>query len=415
MRRLRIGTSFWLDRAPRHVPAFPRLRGDRKTDVAIVGGGITGCACAYALARSGVRVTLVEARHVGRGSTAASTALLMQETDGDFTILAQRYGERVARAIWRASRRAVDGLTGTLRGLDSDLPIAQLPAIYLTTDRREVPELRREARARRRAGIAARWLSPSGLHATTGIRGAGAIMTHGDAQTDPYRACLAFAAAARDLGASLHAHSRVGRIDTSRGRVRLEVDGGSLTASQVIVATGYATPDFTRLLRRFRLYNTYVIATPRLSARVRRAVGLGDVMWWDTNRPYHYARWTPDGRLILGGNDRPNHSVHSHSKRRAFLRERAQTLAADLGALYPALRGVQPEYAWEGLFATTPDGLPYIGSHRLYPNHLFALGYGGNGMTFGFLAAEILTRAIHGRADPHDDLFAFARTRRERR
>ena len=55
-----------------------------------------------------------------------------------------------------------------------------------------------------------------------------------------------------------------------------------------------------------------------------------------------------------------------------------------------ARRRARSTSAWEGLFATTPDGLPYIGPHRRYPRHLFALGYGGNGMTFGFLAARLL-------------------------
>ena len=142
------------------------------------------------------------------------------------------------------------------------------------------------------------------------------------------------------------------------------------------------------------MFNTYVIATPRLSARVRRSVGLGDVMLWDTNRPYHYARWTPDRRLIFGGDDRPAQAEQRAAPRRSSRARRHCSRLVEL--LYPALRGVRPEYAWEGLFATTPDGLPYIGTHGLYPHHLFALGYGGNGMTFGFLAAEILDRMIGG-------------------
>lgn len=383
-------------------------------DVAIVGGGITGCCCAYVLARSGVRVALFDAGPVGRGSTAASTALLMQETDVDFGDLSARYGVSTTRAIWRQSRVAVRALTKALRELDADPHLRELPSIYLSRDPRDVPNLRREVALRRGAGLPARWLSPAQLYSQAGVRGVGAIATQGDAQTDPYRACLAFASAARDLGASIHAHSPVGRIRTSASGAALELEGGRVTASQVIVATGYATPEFKRLLRRFTMYNTYVIATPPLTDRVRAAVGMGDVMWWDTNRPYHYARWTPDGRLIFGGQDRPNDSVRTSADWRASLRERAASLADELRSVYPALEGVPPEYAWQGLFATTPDGLPYIGPHRLYPHHLFALGYGGNGMTFGFLAAQILTRAIHNRARPSDGLFAFSRTPKTR-
>ena len=79
--------------------------------------------------------------------------------------------------------------------------------------------------------------------------------------------------------------------------------------------------------------------------------------------------------------------------------------------LLPALKEIEIEFAWEGLFTMTPDGLPYIGAHRRYPHHLFALGYGGNGMTFGFLAARLLLDAFQNVKDDDLDLFAFNRHR----
>jgi len=182
----------------------------------------------------------------------------------------------------------------------------------------------------------------------------------------------------------------------------------SAAASQdawAIVATGYATAEFKPLALRFRMSNTYVIATPPLDAGQRRRLGLGDVMLWDTERPYHYGRWTADHRLLFGGRDHPRKRPTSP----ATLRRRTAELTADLIDLYPTARDLAPEYAWEGLFATTPDGLPYIGRHGRYPRHLFALGYGGNGMTFGFLAGEMLARMIRGVAKPEDELFRFNR------
>ena len=80
-------------------------------------------------------------------------------------------------------------------------------------------------------------------------------------------------------------------------------------------------------------------------------------------------------------------------------------------ALHLPIGGRSPEYAWEGPFATTPDGLPYIGPHRRYPRHLFALGYGGNGMAFSFLAAQMLLRAVQGRSIADAKLFEFGRSK----
>jgi glycine/D-amino acid oxidase-like deaminating enzyme len=129
-------------------------------------------------------------------------------------------------------------------------------------------------------------------------------------------------------------------------------------------------------------------------------------MLWDMERPYHYARWTPDHRLILGGGDRP---LGPERKRLKALAEGTSAVQDHFCALYPALTDVPFEYGWEGLFATTPDGLPYIGPHRRYGRHLFALGYGGNGMTMGFLAARLLLDWYLGKRSTDHELFAFSR------
>jgi len=404
--RLRTGPSFWLRQHGGRAPVFAPLRGHHDADVAIVGGGITGVACAYQLAERGARVVLLEARHIGRGSTAASTALLMQEPDVDFTDLADRYGTAAAREIWRVSRRSVRALVDTLRRLQIPASLHTLPSVYFARAPAEARALRHELTVRRRSGIPGRWLSSSVLKDLTGIDAAAAILTQGNAQVDPYRACLGLAHAAQRSGARLHAHSHVEQLHASSTGVEVELARGRVRASHVIIATGYATPAFLPLAGRFRMLNTYVIATPRLSRDVSREVGLGDVMLWDTERPYHYARWTPDGRLLFGGRDRP---AKKGPARLAALRSEATALSADLVDLYPALREQAPEYIWEGLFATTPDGLPYIGPHRRYPRHLFALGYGGNGMTFGFMAAQILVRRLNGKPTKMDELFGFTR------
>jgi glycine/D-amino acid oxidase-like deaminating enzyme len=412
MARLRIGRSYWLDTGPRRAQRFPTLRGDRDADVAIVGGGITGCAAALLFAQAGATVVLVDAHRLGRGSTAASTALLMQEPDTDFRDLARRYGASTARRIWECSRAAVRDFTQVLR--EAGAPSVQsLPSLYFAADDRAVDGLRAEARARHRARLPGRWIDGGELLARAGFEAPGAILTEGNAEVDPYRACHALARAAARNGAALHEGSAVRRVDHDGSSVRMRLDNGAtIRAAWAVVATGYATPAFEHLVARFRMMNTYVVATRRFTPAERRRIGLGRVMLWDTRRPYHYARWTPDGRLLFGGRDRPQVPGR---RRPSALRARTAELLEDLAALYPMLGGERAAYAWEGLFATTPDGLPYIGRHRLYPRQLFALGYGGNGMTLAFLGAQAVVRIAQGRETADDELFGFGRLRRTRR
>jgi glycine/D-amino acid oxidase-like deaminating enzyme len=373
-----------------------------------VGGGVTGSTVAYLLARAGARVVLLEAGRIGQGSTAASTALLMQEPDTPYRELAVRFGPRAARHIWTAGRAAVSGLQRTLRALHVDAGFHQVRSVYVTRDAGELSELRREHQARRSARVSSRWLSPRVVRSLTGIEAAGAIETVGNAQVDPYRTCVGLAAAAERDGALLFERSTVRRMRGHARGLEIEVGRHRVRASWGVVATGYATPDFKPLAGRFSMVNTYVIATPPLSRGMRASLGLGDVMLWDSSEPYHYLRWTRDHRLLFGGADRPHHP----RSRRDVLPDKVRALGRDLSGFYPDLAHIEPDYAWEGLFATTPDGLPYIGTHHRYPRHLFALGYGGNGMTFSFMAGGILQRIIEGRPRAEDAVFSFGRGRR---
>src|SRR4029077_18512665 len=96
----------------------------------------------------------------------------------------------------------------------------------------------------------------------TGISGRGGIRTSGNAQFDPYKACLGMARAAVDAGAHLYERTIVRRIQQRPGGVRLRTDAGHIDARTVVVATGYATPHFRPLAGRFDMYRTYVLATP---------------------------------------------------------------------------------------------------------------------------------------------------------
>lgn len=408
-RSLRFGQSVWLRDAPRGKRRYPSLAGNHETSVAIVGGGMTGALVAHTFASAGIATTLLEGSLVGRGSTAASSALLLQEPDLELMELASRYGLRTSRRIWELSRESVHQLVALFKRLHVRCGLKKSDAVYYAIGAQAVARLGREFELRTRSGFEAEWLGAGDLRRLTGISGRGAIRTRGSAQFDPYRACLGVLRAAAAAGAEVFERSEVRRIEADRDRVRIRTREGMVEAERVIVATGYATSRFRPLAGRFRMYRTYVLATEPIHASQRRDLGLSDVMVWDTERPYHYARWTPDHRLLLGGGDR---LVRPGQRRRQQLAAASGELRAYFETRFPALAAVETAYAWEGLFAMTPDSLPYIGAHRRYPRHWFALGYGGNGMTFGVLAARLLLERWQGEASRDHTLFEFGRTRR---
>src|SRR5438067_1309680 len=404
--RLRRGASLWLP-AGRPRRRYPTFEGRRDADVAIIGGGMTGAVAALEFAAAGASVVLLEAELVGRGSTSASSALLLQEPDMSIAQLATRYGRAAARRIWRLSHDAVRDFVAMLRRRRIPCDLEARDAVYYATHAESARRLRAEFDDRARVGFHGDWLTPGALRHLTALPARGAIRTSGNAQFNPYKACVGVLEAARSAGAGIFERSAAVRIAGAHDRVRIRTARGRLEARRVVIATGYATERFRPLAGSFRTYDTYVLATPPLGRADRRELGLGDVMIWDTERPYHYARWTRDHRLLLGGGDRPA-GVRRRSARFAAA---ARELRADFEALLPALADIGIEHAWEGLFATTPDSLPYVGPHRRYPGHLFALGYGGNGMTFGFLAARMLVDEWRGVRSADRDLFSFWRVR----
>jgi len=411
MRRpaLRKGPTIWLG-GTKPAARYPILRGHQEIEIAIVGGGLTGAMIAQAFAGHGTDVIVVEAARVGQGSTAASTALLLQEPDHDLAALSRRYDPRTARRIWRLSQDAARDFVHAIRRLKIACDLREVPSLYYTLSDERARVLQRELKKRRAARLGGEWMDEDALLRASGIHGAGAIKTGGNAQLDPLRACIGFLAAASKAGASIYERTTINRIRTMADGVRLYSAHGTIDAKQVVIATGYATKYFRPLAGRFNMRHTYVMATNRISRAQRLRLGLSGVMLWDTERPYHYVRWTYDHRLLLGGADRP---VEPGARRSLQFAAAMRDLHEYFTTLYPILNDVGIDRAWEGLFAMTPDGLPYLGAHRRYPRHAFALGYGGNGMTFAALAARVLLEQWRGVRSADHELFAFGRPMRK--
>ncbi len=118
----KYGQSLWVDVFPRsRVPAYPRHRGHLDADVVIVGGGLTGCATAYACAAAGVKVVLVEAARIGRGSTGSSAGWIADDPGVSFVDVEKAIGLRAARSAWQVWRRAALDFGALIRRLELEM------------------------------------------------------------------------------------------------------------------------------------------------------------------------------------------------------------------------------------------------------------------------------------------------------
>jgi glycine/D-amino acid oxidase-like deaminating enzyme len=397
----------WLDRFPKsRRPSFPTFRGELQTDVVVIGGGLTGCACAASFASAGIKTVVFEAERIGTGATVGSIGIVREDFDASFQDTAAAHGLRAARSLWQGMRRASLDFAAAIRRLNIKCDLAPQDLLHVVPrDAAAVKALRREYDARRHAGFDHSWLTAAALAREAAIDGGAAIRTRGFT-FDPYRACVGFAAAAADRGATLFERAAVRRIRTSRKAVEVSTASGTVVAQAVLVATSAPLTDLRALRRHLEPRHSYAVVTGVLPAAVRRELGRRAAALRDSAEPPHFLRWLKDDRVLCSGADQPLVPSRARDK---MLVQRTGQLMYELSTIYPAISGAMPEWAWDFAYDATVDGLPYVGLHRNFPHHLFALGHGRHGAAVSWLAARVLLRHFQGAPEKGDELLGFFR------
>lgn len=383
--------------------AFPRLDADLRCDVVVVGAGITGALIADELAGHGHDVVVLDQRDVGWGSTAASTALLQYEIDTHAVDLARRYDQASALLAYRSCLDAIGELGAVARGL-GDVDFADCRSLYYASSRADRQRLADEFAWREQHGFPVRWLSRAALKDEYRLRAPAAILSSVAARVDPYRFASRLLRRLQRNGTRVFDRTRVVTISAGARSVSLGTDVGvSIAARHAVIANGYEAQSWLRQ-RVARNRSSYAC----ISDPVERAdLGwLATTLLWESARPYLYLRSTGDGRLLIGGED-DDHDVPARRDR--MVDRKAATLQRKVARLLPWLQA-RPAFAWAGTFAETRDGLPLFGRHPQYgPRVLFALAFGGNGITYSMLGAGLLRAQIERRPHPLTGLFSFAR------
>jgi glycine/D-amino acid oxidase-like deaminating enzyme len=404
--KTRYGVSPWIESVPRaRRPDYPRLRGELSADVVVMGGGLTGCATAYMTAASGLKTVLVDADRIGQGSAGRGAGLLLPEPGPSFQDVSRAHGLRLARRIFESWHRASSDAASQLKRLGVRCRLKSLGSLIVAGSAEE-PRLKKEHLAREAAGFDARWLTEKHIRAATGLDAAGAMRLKDGFALDPYAACVGLAAAAAKKRAMLFERSPVRKVRTGPKAIEVLFESGRVRANSLIVATGSPTAEFKPLRRHFTARETYLVLTEPAPAAMLKHLGKRDATLQDAQTPRHRLMWTHDGRILVAGADQ---DAVSPRLRDAVLVQRTGQLMYELLMMYSSIAGLRPEYGWSLPYGETADQLMFIGPHRNYPRHLFALGSGGDSVTGAFLAARILTRALHGTPQKGDDDLGWAR------
>jgi glycine/D-amino acid oxidase-like deaminating enzyme len=382
--------------------SYPKLEKDIKTDVLVLGGGISGALTAHYLIQEGIDCTLIDARSIGLGSTCTSTSLLQYEIDTPLHQLIKLVGEKNAVRSYKLGVSAIIKLAALAKKIGmKDLEMKR--SLYYAAYKKDISFLKKEFEARKKFGFKVKWVEENQVFEQFGFSCPAGILSDVAATTDTYLLTHRLLQYNINEGLIVYDRTPVVSIKHNRFDVQLKTqEKFIITAKKLVYATGYEVVNFISKPI-VKLTSTYAIASEAFNSPIKP--GKRDALIWNTAKPYLYLRTTNDNRIIIGGRDE---EFFSHIKRDKLIPSKAKQLQKDFKKIFPSIP-FKTEFSWAGIFGSTKDGLPYIGAYRNLRNSFFALGFGGNGITFSQVAGEIIASLVRGKKNNDVNIFSFER------
>jgi len=395
-RDLWSGNSVWSSYAHKDE-ADHAVTSDLETDFIVVGAGVTGATIAQALAEEGYEVIMIEKRHPAKGSTFASTALLQYDVDQPILQLSKKIGRDNACRAWLRSYKAFERLENKTKELGIDADIQKQASVYLSGNVLDEGKMRQEADIRNAIGLETEFLDKKQIFDQYGITRDAALRIDKSWSANPFKLATGYLHDALKNNARLFSPVEVHDIQEQVDGVIVHTDlDFEIKAKGIIFATGYEL--FKKIsLKKKMIASSWAIAT----APQPSLLWQGKDHIWEASDPYLYIRTTIDGRVICGGEDE---EFGNEQKRDALIPEKTRTLEEKLSALIPYI-DARAEYSWAGCFGETDTGLPMVGAVPGFKHTYAILGFGGNGITFSHLGADLLMNTLQGKDDPDADLF----------
>jgi gamma-glutamylputrescine oxidase len=371
-------TSYWLEEPREELRSAP---GSSPPDVAVIGGGVTGCSCALTLAQRGVGVCLYEAREIAGGASGRNGGFALRGAAAPYDIARRDLGQRGARELMELTERSLE----RIERLAGDA-FRRLGSLRLAADDDEREALRREHDALRADGFAVEWLAPEQLAPPLDALYHGAILHPADGALAPARWVRRLAGAAAAAGAEIREGKHVDVDELDAEAVVVAADG--LTASVLPDLAGIVNPTRGQVL---------VTEPQRELLYERPHYARGGYDYW------HQLR---DGRLVIGGN-----RDAALAAEQTDVEEISEPVQARIEELAGRLLGHAPvvTHRWAGIWGTTPDLVPLVGRVPGRERVWVAGGYSGHGNALGFACGDLVARAILGDPAPELALFDPAR------
>jgi gamma-glutamylputrescine oxidase len=378
--------------------SYQPLDGDRRADVAIIGGGYTGLSAALHLAEAGLDVTLIEAERIGWGASGRNGGQLHSGQRRDQDWLERNLGRPMAHELWHLAEEAKSLIHHLIskHEIDAEWRPGLIEAVHkqrlVDEERHYVDKLRTDYGYEH-----AEWVEAEPLTAKIGTNAYfGGRLDHTAGHLHPLKLAQGLARAAAKAGAKLHENTRASRLSAGASRT-IETDRGTITADTILLAgNGLLEGIDAEIESRAMPIKNYILATEPIGAGGPGGLIPGGEAVSDSRFVVYYWRPTLDGRILFGGGE--TYSRADPKDIFAFVKKH-------LVKIYPQLASARIDYAWGGTLAVTVKRLPAI--RRLRSGVYAASGYSGQGVALAPFGGKIIAEAILGNPAKFDQFAAL--------
>lgn len=389
--------SYW------HATSTPFAAAERgpvegKVDVVVIGAGFTGLNAARKLAREGVSVAVLEARHVGFGGSGRNGGHLNNGMAHGYGEAKAHLGESRAKALWQAYDRSIDMIEDVIAEEGIACDFRRCGKLKLASKPSHVAGLRANFETiHREVDADTRFLEKHELADEVGSEQFHGGMLYGkSAMMHMGRYVTGLADAAHRHGAKIWEDAPViGRTRDGSGWL-IETPKGSIRAERVIAATnaysnsvGKAPLGFFK--KRIISVGSFIVATRPLSDAEIAATLPGNRTYVTSMNIGNYFRLSPDKRMIFGGRARFSATSDQSSDAKS-----GKVLRAALTGMFPQMAKVDLDYCWGGMVGMTKDRFPRAGEAD---GMLYGMGYSGHGAQMSTLMGQVLADMAMGRND----------------
>ena len=375
------------------APEFPN-----SVDVVVIGGGFCGLSAGHMLAKRGVKVAVLEAETFGWGASSRNGGMVLTGMKLPAPTLIRRYGIETVRKMYSASLETIDCVEQIVREENIDCNFSRCGHLEVACKQAHFDGYEETAAlTRREFHHELRIIPKSELRAEIGSDiYFGGMVDETSAGLNPARYVAGLAEAAHRAGACLCDHTRVTSVEpeTKNGvrKIRVITPKGTLTAREVILASGAYTTEATPALRKKIIpIGSYIIATEVLPVDLARELSPRNRMIYDSKHFLYYYRLTPDNRMLFGGR------AAFFPETENTVRQSAEILRRGMVDVYPQLLDTKVEFVWGGTLDFTLDVMPHAGK---IDGMYFAAGFAGHGVAAATWFGAKLAGLICG--EPND-------------